>query len=146
MNEEQFWKIIEQFDWEQEGEDEAVIEPAFNTLVSLGEKEIIEFEEILAKKLYELDRRDIAKACYNVDDKHFSGDDFLYSRCVVVANGKEIFDEVISNPDEMPSEMEFESLLYLGPRAYEELTGEELVQVTKYSYETLSNTEGWKAS
>ena len=103
MNEERFWKIIEQFDWEQEGDDEAVLEPAFNTLVSLGEKEIIEFEEILAKKLYGLDRRDIAKACYNGDDKHFSGDDFLYSRCVVVANGKEIFDEVISNPDEMPS-------------------------------------------
>ena len=145
MNEEQFWKIIAQFDWEQEGDDEAVLEPAFNTLVSLGEKEIIEFEEILAKKLFHLDRRDIAKACYNGEEEQISGDDFLYSRCVVVANGKELFDEVISNANEMPSEMEFESLLYLGPRAYEELTGKELAHVTKYSYETLSNTEGWKA-
>ena len=144
MNEERFWKIIEQFDWEQESDDEAVLEPAFNALVSLGEKEIIEFEEILAKKLYGLDRRDIARACYNGEDEQISGDDFLYSRCVVVANGKELFDEVISNPNEMPSEMEFESLLYLGPRAYEEVTGEELVHVTKYSYETCSNADGWK--
>ena len=33
----------------------------------------------------------------------------------------------------------------LKPRAYEELTGEELVHVTKYSYETCSNADGWKS-
>lgn len=146
MDENKFWEIIAQFDWGKAGDDDAVLAPAHNILVKLNTSDIIEFEEILAEKLYGLDRRDIAKACYNGDDENFSGDDFLYSRCVVVANGKDFFDEVISNPNSMPNDMEFESLLYLGPRAYEEKTGEELAHITKYSYETLSNTEGWEGA
>ena len=145
MDENKFWKIIEQFDWDNTGDDDAVLAPAYKILIKLDASEIIEFEEILAEKLYDLDRRDIAKVCYNGDDEHFSGDDFLYSRCVVVANGKEFFDEVISNPSSMPTDMEFEALLYLGPEAYEEKTGDEYLHTTKFSYETLSNAEGWKS-
>jgi len=146
MNEKMFWNVIEQFDWDKTGDDEAVLEPALNMLVKLGPEEIIAFEEILAKKLYDLDRRDIARACYGGEDEQISGDDFLYSRCVVVANGKEFFDQVMADPNEMPTDMEFESLLYLGQNAYELATGKEWNHITKYSYETLSNTGGWKNS
>lgn len=144
MNNEMFWEIIESFDWSQQGDDEAVLNPAKVILLGLDEKEILEFEELLAEKLYALDTRAIAKACYEGDDEHFSGDDFLYSRCVVVANGKDLFDEVLKNPELMPADVEFESLIYLGPNAYEEKTGKQYSHETRLSYETCSNTDGWK--
>jgi hypothetical protein len=40
--------------------------------------------------------------------------------------------------------MEFESLLYLPTMAHEKKTGEELDGTTPVSYESFSNTEGWK--
>jgi hypothetical protein len=145
MNENKFWEIISLFNWDEAGDDDAVLEPAHDQLVSLGADEIIGFEEILSEKLYQLDTRKHALACYSGDIDSMSMDDFLYSRCVVVANGRELFEEVVANPDEMPTEMEFESLLYLSEGAYEELTGEELskVHASKFSYESCSNKAGW---
>lgn len=147
MNEIKFWEIIGLFNWDEAGDDDAVLEPAHDELVKLGVEEIISFEEILSEKLYQLDTRNHALACYGGDIDSMSVDDFLYSRCVVVANGKELFNEVLGNPKEMPQEMEFESLLYLSEGAYEELTGEELSKKhsTKFSYESGSNKAGWGA-
>ena len=53
------------------------------------------------------------------DNSYFSVDEFLYSRCVVVANGKDYYYEVLNNPTKMPKDLEFESLLYIACDAYE---------------------------
>jgi predicted DNA-binding WGR domain protein len=144
MNDETFWRIISLFNWKKEGDDDAVLKPALKALCSMNAENIIEFEEILSEKLFALDTRAIAKVCYKGEDEYFSGDDFLYSRCVVVANGKNFYESVLADPKNMPTELEFESLLALAENAFEKKTGQVFDHVTKYSYETCSNEKGWE--
>ncbi len=148
MNETIFWLIISLFNWDNAGDDEAVIEPAIAELSNKSEREILQFQEILAEKLYSLDTithaKEIGEEAYVNEDKYFSPDWFLYARCVVVANGKELYNEVLRNPRSFPKELEFESLLYVAPSAYKRKTGKEYNHVTQLSYETYSNKAGWK--
>jgi hypothetical protein len=148
MTEATFWMIISLFDWEYAGDDKAVVEPAIVALSQLSESEIIGFSETLAEKLYLLDTKQhavqIGEEAYAGDESYFSVDWFLYARCVVVANGKGLFETVLADPREFPNDLEFESLLYIADTAYERKTGRNLEHSTKYSYETYSNQSGWK--
>ena len=69
---------------------------------------------------------------------------FLYARCVVVANGPKFYASVLADPREMPKDMEFETVLTVGPAAFLRKTGEELDHVSPVSYETFSNKSGWR--
>jgi hypothetical protein len=150
MTEDQFWHIVALLDWEQVGDDDAVLRPAVTVLAAASEADIVEFEEILAEKLHALDTREHARHGYQGEadpdngDDYISADDFLYLRCVVVANGRQLYQEVLADPGKMPTQMEFESLLYLARTAFEEKTGREFDGKTRVSYESFSNTEGWK--
>ncbi len=149
MNERTFWDIIGRFDWDQAGDDGAVMEPALNALALLDEKAIFKFADILSEMLYALDTREHCRACYageldpdNGDD-YISADDFLYSRCVVVANGRDFFASVLADPTKMPKGMVFESLLFLPDSAYERKTGKEFEHVPAVSFESFQNAAGW---
>jgi hypothetical protein len=149
MNENEFWEIIALFDWEQTGDDDAVLEPATNALAAMSTAAICAFDDLLSERLHALDTRAHCKACYEGEldpddgDDYISADDFLYSRCVVVANGREFFEAVLANPAEMPQGMEFESILYLAGNAFEQKTGDEYDHVTAVSHESFQNAEGW---
>jgi len=150
MTESEFWRILSLLDWDKTGDDAAVLEPACSALVAKGPDDIIQFEEFLAEKLHAIDTRSHCKACYageldpdNGDD-YISADDFLYQRCVVVANGRQFYNTVLRTPSEFPQGMEFESLLSLGPTAFERSTGNEFDHSTAGSYESFQNHEGWK--
>ena len=147
LSDEVFWQIIALFNWKKTGDDEAVIKPAVAALARMSEADIERFEDIVAEKLYWLDTeahaREIGEDAYR-EGKHFSVDWFLYTRCVVVANGRVYYEKVRANPSEMPKDMEFEALLSVGPNAYERKTGRELTHVTPMSYETYSNIAGWQ--
>ena len=148
MNENEFWNIIGIFDWDEAGNDEGVLESAIEYLSKKDDEEIFLFEEILAQKLHALDTeahaKEIGDDAYVDQTKHFSVDGFLYSRCVVVANGKELFDEVLENPKEFPKDMEFESILYLAQEAYEQRNDKEWEYVSPTDYETFKNKNGWQ--
>ena len=147
MNENEFWKIIEMLDWEQSGDDEAVVEPVVSALVKKENEEIYKFEEMLAQKLHALDTKEHAKEigeeAYVNDDTYFSPDGFLYSRCVVVANGKDFFKHILQNTKEFPKDMEFEPLLYVAQEAYEQKNDREWEYVSEADYETYKNSDGW---
>lgn len=150
MNEASFWSIIGLFDWKQSGDDDAVLEPAVKALSALSVEDIYRFDDLLTEKLYALDTREVARAVYRgeVDpddgDEYISADDFLYSRCVVVANGREYYESVLADPSKAPQGMEFEALLSLANQAYEAKTGEEYDHASPLSYESFSNAEGWQ--
>lgn len=148
MNEIEFWKIVGLLDWDATGDDDAVVEPVVSFLSKKTVAEIFEFEEILAQKLFALDTLEHAKSigedAYVDDNKYFSVDGFLYSRCVVVANGKDLYDCVLNDPKEFPKDMEFEAILYIAQQAYEEKTGEKWSYVSKTNYETFENVKGWR--
>ena len=143
MDETRFWRIIEQLDWENEENDEAVLTPAIAALSHFSESAIRTFADIQAKLLYQLDGKTYADA-YAPEDNYFSADGFLYARCAVVANGRETYYRILAHPEEMPQDIEFESLLSLPEKAWQLLTGQESWDyIPPYNYETGFNEEGW---
>lgn len=143
MNEARFWEIIAQLDWQNEGNDKAVLAPAIAALSRFSESAIRNFADIQAKLLYQLDGKKYADA-YADEDAYFSADGFLYARCAVVANGRETYYHILDHPEEMPQDVEFEALLRLPELAWELRTGkEEWDHIPPYNYETGFNEEGW---
>ena len=148
MTEEKFWSLIDTLDWENQGDDAAVIEPTVRTLAAYPAQEIYKFADLLSEKLYQLDgeefARNIGKDAYTNGERHFSRSYFLGARCCVIANGREYFDEVLAIPDQMPKDLEFESLLQIPSRAYELKTGKKYAHASAKNCETFSNKEKWK--
>lgn len=152
MDTQEFWSIIAMLDWSETGDDEAVMEPAVDYLSQRSDEEIIEFYEILARLLYEIDglawAENMGDAPMVDGDPYYSPDGFLYARCCVVANGEATYNEVKEDPNQMPRDMEFESLLYLADKAWERKHGEdpdfeEFFCETEYDFESFSNEDQW---
>lgn len=148
LSEEAFWQIIGLLDWDQEGDDEAVVEPVVAHLAELPVALIYQFLDKLSEKLYLIDTRAHAENsgdnAYRPDAR-FSVDLFLYDRCCVVANGRQFFEDVIADPTLMPKDMSFEPLLYVASDAYQRKTGKPMEDyLPAYNYETFSNVEGWE--
>lgn len=148
MDERRFWEIIALFDWDESGDDDAVIEPAIAALKADGQDAIFDFAELLAQRLYALDTREHAKTCFAGESDDYgrdivSADDFLYGRCAAVANGEETYASVLADPIEMPQGLEFEPLLWIAPTAFERATGDFYDYVTAVSYESFENARGW---
>lgn len=148
MNENEFWKIIEMFDWEELGEDDKVLNKAIEYLSKKSNEDINKFEEILSKLLYDLDgkayAKNIGEDAYINEETYFSPDLFLYARCVVVANGKDYYYEVLNDPSAMPEDAEFEALLYVASEAFELKNDEEFDYAPEFDYETYSNESKWE--
>ncbi len=146
MSESYFWEIISLLDWEKEGDDDAVIEPAIVHLAGGPVRHIFEFADLLSEKLYALDgidyAREIGEDSWSAN-QYFSVDTFLYARCCVIANGREIFEKVLDDPRLMPKDQTFESLLYIPLRAFERKTGHAYDYIPAHPIETYSNKEGW---
>lgn len=148
MDNAQFWRVIGLFDWDREGDDRAVLEPAIDALSRLPLEEIAAFEELLSQKLYALDTlahaRNVGEDAYVDKSEYFSVDTFLYARCCVVANGEALYSAVLAHPSEFPEDVEFEALLGLASAAVERQTGVAPEGFdTSVSYETFSNEAGW---
>lgn len=152
MDEQEFWAIIAMLDWNQTGDDDAVMEPAVEYLSGKTDEEISQFYEILARVLYEIDglawAENMGDAPIIDGDPYYSPDGFLYARCCVVANGENFYNEVLEDPNQMPRDMEFESLLYLADNAWERKHGgepdyEEFFCETEYDFESFSNEDQW---
>lgn len=152
MDEQKFWSIISMLDWDQTGDDTAVLEPAAEYLAEESDEDIAQFYEILSRLLYGIDG--IAWAQHMSDapvvdgDPYYSPDDFLNARCYVVADGEETYYEVLENPEQMPQNMGFEALLHLCDLAWEHKHGsdpdfEEFFHEAEYDYESFSNDEQW---
>src|SRR5437762_1267274 len=122
MTEQQFWELMSLVDWKKLGNDDAVLRPLVKALVKLPENEIFAFDDLLAEKLHALDTeahaRHMGEQSYKGPGEFFSVDEFLYTRCAVVANGKECFEEIRADPNQFPEDAEFEAILYVASTAY----------------------------
>jgi len=146
LSEAHFWEIISLLDWNKEGDDNAIIEPAIARLAAGPVRHIFEFADMLSEKLYALDARKyalyIGEDAWS-PDRYFSVDNFLYVRCCVVANGKDLYEKVLHAPAQMPKDLTFEALLYLPLEAYERKTGNRYDYTPAYPIETYGNQAGW---
>lgn len=124
MSTDEFWRIIALFDWDQSGDDDAVMERAQEHLSTRPVEDIHRFADLLAGFLYAIDTREHARHGYlgeadpdNGDD-YISPDDFLDMRLAVVANGRDFYERVAADPSQMPQDVEFESLRSLAEGSY----------------------------
>jgi hypothetical protein len=145
MSEEQFWGIIALLDWGRKNSQD-IIAPAVEALSLFSEEDIFRFDQILAEKLYALDRETFARVLGWDASSHsrFSADVFLYARCCAVANGREFYEKLLQKPSIMPKEHTFEPLLYLAEQAHRLKTGSDRYDfLPTLSYEMFSNPSGW---
>ena len=140
-----FWHIISLLDWSKEGNDSLVVEPVIAALQRQSLAYIYRFSDLLSEQLWHLDTKNHAQVFLDAadEDDYLSVDDFLYARCAVVANGEKYYEKVLKKPNEMPTELTFEPLLYVAAEAYSRKTGKEFMSVPAFNYETYSNKKGW---
>lgn len=145
MGEEEFWALIAKLDWSKSDDNNRIIEPVVAALSQMPVAKIYQFYDILSEKLWHLDTSAHADAMMRDDpDDYFSDDEFLYTRCCVVANGKEAYQSVRSDPSNFPADLAFEDLLYVAANAYERKTGKRFLSTPAFNFETGSNKQGWQ--
>ncbi|MFK7978900.1 MAG: DUF4240 domain-containing protein [Saprospiraceae bacterium] len=141
-----FWQVIAKLDWKKTNINEAIIKPVINYLSTESNERIFLFQDILSQKLHALDGQKFAE---NIGEnaygkgKYFSGDEFLYIRCAVIANGKKTYEEILKTPAKILKNKSFTPLLYLAERAYLQKNKVELNRLPAYVYETFFNEDGW---
>jgi hypothetical protein len=141
ISEEAFWEVIAQLDWNAKT-DKGILEPAITYLSAFPKEVILNFYDLLSKKLHLLDGEKYALHSV-AEGEHFSADLFLYARCAVVANGKAFYNKVLQEPKRFPKDLYFEVLLNLPFEAYERRENSPLNYAPKFVYETGFNVEGW---
>jgi hypothetical protein len=144
LSEEQFWALIECLDWNKTGDDDAVTAPLVSALAAMPMPAIYRFQDLLSEKLWLLDTERHAEASIAGEEDYLSSDGFLYDRCCVVANGRDLYEAVLANPEKWPRGLSFEALLSVADTAYKLKTGKKMDYIPMFNYETGSNEEGWK--
>src|SRR5690349_2281203 len=83
---------------------EEVIRALREQLASLSADDLLEFDRILERKLYDIDRADIQERTDGSDDG------FLYCRGFIVAMGREYYEAVRANPAVAVTDAECEEM------------------------------------
>jgi hypothetical protein len=159
MDEKRFWSIIEEAWQEVDGSaaarkklargtldedgalelaEQAVSEfiPALRaSLDPLPRDELLEFDRILERKLYNIDRAAIQEHTDGSDDG------FLYARDFIVAAGQAYYDAVSNEPSRALMDLECEDMCYISFHVFAEKFGE--MPHSGISRETGSNKAGW---
>lgn len=146
MHDLDFFHFTDMLDWSKQGDDDAVLEPLVSFLFQYGDNVIFAFEDKMTELLYTLDCYEIAKPLIEKWG-HISSDGFLYARCTALINGKPYYNAILKGKKKLLADKEFESILYVPMNAWKRLhrTNEEnYPHITKLSYETFSNKEGWE--
>lgn len=141
MQEEAFWKLIQQIDWKQK-EDTLKLKPLIDSLATATISNIYQFAERLAYLLHQLDGPAFAQALEQ-DELGFSADTFLYARCLVVAKGQAYYQSILERPTSMPTKEDLEALLYVPAQAYLQKTGKTYAYVPSINYESFFNQTLW---
>lgn len=159
MNENRFWSMIE-VAWEAVGgkaesrqllveggpDSETLaysLEDSLDTVIAsleeqlgrLSAEELLGFDRILERKLYDIDRADIH------DRTDGSDDGFLYCRGFIVALGRRYYEAVRNNPERAVTDAACERMCYVSWHLFHEWFGE--VPPSGISRESCSNFAGW---
>lgn len=159
MNENRFWKIIED-SWIKSGKNEnrekAIKENVIDELEKLMEfietdliayykielgklakEEFSSYIHILEEKLYQIDRKEIHEYTDGSDDG------FLYCRCFILALGKEYYNMIDKEPSKAKYDLEAEGFGFEAYISYEDKFKEEFERYSTHSIESCSNPKGW---
>lgn len=158
MDEKLFWQMIEDawkpiksyadlrgiFGTDELDEDEAqrlqepldeVIANLSKALHQLSADDLLAFDRILEKKLFDIDREDVHEYTDGSDDG------FLYARGFIVIVGEKYYNAVNNDPLKAMFDLECEMACYLPLKIYEEKFGE--MPRSNISRESHANKAGW---
>jgi hypothetical protein len=158
MNEARFWSMIEDAwvstgGWSQErqalatgqlsdgqltelvGALDDVIPSLRASLQGLNQDDLLMFDRVLERKLWDIDRAEIQKITDGSDDG------FLYARGFIVAAGRDFYDAVNTTPERARMDIECEDMCYLSYHVYVERFGE--MPGSDITRESASNPAGW---
>tara|TARA_B100000609_G_scaffold191800_1_gene180980 strand:+ start:12214 stop:12732 length:519 start_codon:yes stop_codon:yes gene_type:complete len=117
--------------------DEQVFIQAINDqLDTLSAEDLLAFDRILERKLYDIDRKDVHRYTDGSDDG------FLYCRGFIVAMGETFYNAVDNTPSHAMFDWDCEALTYISSHVYEEKFGE--IPCSDISRESFSNASGWQ--
>jgi Protein of unknown function (DUF4240) len=119
----------------QETLEEEVVAALQDQLGQLPADELLAFDRILERKLYDIDRADIHERTDGSDDG------FLYCRGFIVGMGRAYYEAVLANPDRVVTDAECEQMCYVSWHLHHDKFGE--VPPSGISRETQSNSAGW---
>ena len=114
---------------------EEVIPALREQLSELPAADLLAFDRILERKLYEIDRAEIQEHTDGSDDG------FLYARGFIVAAGKGYYDAVNAKPSVAVMDLECEEMCYLSLHIHEDKFGK--VPQSGISRESCSNKAAW---
>ena len=112
-----FWEVMDLCDWSYEEDDDKVLAPVVDFLSDKDDDYIFSFDDALYNLLHELYTEKIIEQ-YKKKSEYVSDDDFLYTRCVALINGKEFYENIKNGISDLPCNLEFESLLYVAQNAW----------------------------
>jgi len=129
MERTEFWTIISKMSSEEDLDEK--IEILEKELLSYKPEELISFEKHMHQLLSESYSWDLWGAAYIINGG-CSDDSFDYFRAWLIAQGQEVYENAVKNPDSLADysrleeDVEFEDLLYICGSVYEEKTGNEI--------------------
>ncbi|GAA1384077.1 DUF4240 domain-containing protein [Catellatospora chokoriensis] len=142
LTDDEFWELVATLGARPDAQDDTPYEELTEKLAQGPVDRITGFAEVLARQLYELDRRYLAQGT------GLSDDGFLYARCAVVVAGREVVATVLADkaafaPYATDEAAHAESILDVASNAYRLKTGREWDHIEKFDYETGSNEKWW---
>jgi Protein of unknown function (DUF4240) len=114
---------------------EEVIPALSEQLRQLSAEDLLAFDRILERKLFDIDRAEIQEYTDGSDDG------FLYARGFIVAAGKGYYEAVNAKPSIALIGLDCEEMCYLSYQIHEEKFG--TVPTSGMSRESCSNNAGW---
>jgi hypothetical protein len=115
---------------------EQVVPALQGALEQLSRDDLVEFDRILERKLFDIDRAAVQEYTDGSDDG------FLYARGFIVAAGHVYYEAVNADPSRAVMDLECEDLCYLPVHVYADRFGGSLPD-SEISRETGSNEAGW---
>ncbi len=112
-----------------------VIEALRGKLKQLSAADLLAFDRILERKLYDIDRAEIQEITDGSDDG------FLYARGFIVIAGQDYYEAVNTKPSIAMMDFECSEMCYLSLMLYEEKFGP--LPSSGISRESCSNSKGW---
>ena len=117
-------------------EEDAFIDTLTADLEELSKEDLIAFDRILERKLYEIDREEVQAVTDGSDDG------FLYCRGFVVACGKAFYEAVDRDPGNALCDFWCEEMCFVARHVYEERFDDDLPE-SDISRESCSNAAAW---
>ena len=129
MTDKEFWRLIEDCRKDTGGDLDELVRVLTQRLAALPPSDIVAFDKRLNALLARAYDWDLWGAAY-VINAGCSDDGFLYFRGWLVAQGHDVYESALADPETLvdvaESESELEDFIHVGRQAYQQATGEEM--------------------